>query len=75
MNVEEPEAIVRALAAQDPIASEEMSGDYCTLCDGDISEARIISRDPLVWAEPERDLTEHDEDCPWRMAREFMAGP
>lgn len=48
-------SIVRDLAASDPEAAQEVTGDpMCTLCPG-----RSFTDDP------------HDPSCPWRRAREW----
>ncbi len=62
-----PEQIVRALAAADPVAydGDRWDGDYaCTLCDGRWSErgGDVAAR-----------ASSHEPDCPWRLAREWVA--
>lgn len=56
---DETEAIVRALAASDPRVDSEGAPD-CGLCH-------------LMLA-GDRDLKEHQTDCPWRRAVEWVDG-
>lgn len=55
-----PEAIVRAIAAADPVVYR---GDYhyvlCSMCGVE------------KW--PRFDVDEHKPDCPWRLAAEWVA--
>lgn len=45
---------------------------FCALCMVDLPGAPILSRDPVVWGEP--DPVNHEESCPWRRARLWLAG-
>lgn len=55
------EIIVRALAAGDPTAADEHDGTpYCTLCD------------TAKWNGLARPAN-HDPDCPWRLAVEWVS--
>jgi hypothetical protein len=63
--LDEPEAIIRALAAGGPLVASSNSGDdYCMLCE------TFRDRNPgKAWT----DLDEHDDDCVWRRAVEWVA--
>lgn len=58
------EQIVRALAASDPVGFDNQEEPACTLC-----EAALWNRMP----QPLDDPATHDPNCPWRLAREWVA--
>jgi hypothetical protein len=65
------EKIVRALAAADPLALNNVEEKACALCwvneETDDDDGK---RD--VWADL-TDPTIHKPNCPWRLAREWVA--
>jgi hypothetical protein len=59
------EEIVRGLAAKDPPIDSEFG--YCHLCDF------VEPTPPSVWRVTPSSPKAHKPDCPWRLAREWVA--
>lgn len=56
--------IVRLLAERDPVTDDGYGSARCALCPA----SDIINGDLDV-------PTHHDQNCPWRLAREYIANP
>ena len=52
------DAIIRALAAHEPLGSKDCTNE-CVFCG--------------CWGDEEYPVRQHEEDCPWRMASEYVA--
>lgn len=73
MSDEDADAIVRMVALGDPTCETQMGQIVCVFCNGNVEGPRLVSRDPVEWAP--HDVGNHEDDCAWRLAVEYLRGP